>query len=297
MKKSKALSTLILIVLTPTLTLAKSQSSVHKLRTDTLYTPSSGQSEFVTEVNTVSGALDATPAGQKLDYSGAGLVLSYGYGISSGFAIYLKQEYDAYKFDYSNPTSSAKSNGLGDSTLGFKGLIGQSVFFYYNLDYTAQMSSAYEDNKDTGELTPGSVRPSINLDVGLGGSIEKLSFGVVASLNNYAKGNYDKVSGGVKTSSSYESGSGTKTKFFLQYGAGWIVGASYEKVNVDSYFVITNGSPSLTASTATNETKVYTIIPVSASEMLISASSIGVESPSGIKSSVINATLGFRVEF
>lgn len=223
-----------------------------------------------------NGTTDSSPIGQKTEYSGFNIDFGYSFGVSDFIALYALQGYKSTEYSYSNPNGSGKVNGIGDTTLGAKGIINIEKFYiYYDAAYSLALADQYRTNATTREQTAVSSRPDMMFAGGGGLSLGVFGAGGVVGYHMFQDGEAESSSGSVKTITKHKAGTGLDWKVYGQLEYNFKVGVSYEENKVDEFNVVTSGVSSIQGEATDTAITVYGIIPVGAQgEALVSAAKI-----------------------
>lgn len=274
-------------------------ASSEGMKSEDMFAPKSGGHEIYTALSIPTGKVET--AGVSVNFTGMALNLGYSYGFSDMVALDLNQEYQTLDVTTTPATSSTKTSGLGDTTLGVKGLLnGSSHFLYYGANYKLGLLNT---NKTTvaangdSEASPVNARPSLNLNFGGGANLGMFDLGGIFEYSLFQDGDAKSETAGVTTTTKHKSGSGTRWKLFGQLNMGWKLGLSYQESVVDSY-------DSEVASVVTNVAKdeqkrlaLYGIFPVSNMDILVSFAKPEPKDTTGQTWSYYEITAALRASF
>lgn len=237
------------------------------LMTNEIYAPKAGMTNILLSLALPNGSIDVTsPVGAtKQTLSGSEVGLEVGYGFSENFSGYVSFTNVDRKSTYNTtPESFNKIVGLGDNIIGFKGNINNTTsWLHYDLSYASSNKKPITAESTTGEITAGSIRPSINAKVAVGVPGPSFTFGGKLIYSAYQEGTYNSTTSGVIiTPQTHKTGNGSAWQIFLQSNTSWKYGLSYAETKIDQYDGIQSGVPGVFAANYILLPSIYLVAPL-----------------------------------
>lgn len=234
------------------------------LKTNDMFAPRLEQFEVFLGASIPYGNTDSTPLGQKRETSGYIASGSLAYGLLDWLAIYGSQTYQSYDYTYSNPRSTAKVTGFGNSIFGAKGIMNfDGPFAYYDASYSIGLADKSKLSSTDRAETAIARRPDLKLQAGAGLPIEMFSGGFLITGHLYQEGERTTSTTGFNdTTTKYNAGTGLDWKIYAQIEKGWKLGLSYDEKKTHSFTTVTNGFSSNNAEVTLSAITVYGILPL-----------------------------------
>lgn len=239
-----------------------------------MYAPKRASFDFVAGAHLPFGKYESN--GTDMDYKGFGLGLELAYGVMDNLAVYVKQGHEATEIE-----NYKKREGLTNTSVGVKGLIGMdNMFFYYDASYTMALLGKAETDKAF------DARPVLALLAGFGADIEQFGLGAMLGFDMYQSGDEENNS----VTSEHDAGNGMNWKVYAQYQPSWKVGLSYGSKTVDK--------TDTDDKSQTDTLSVYGIIPINAeSDVFASINKPEIKEPSGVTSSAYVVEAKYLLRF
>lgn len=277
------------------------KTSAAAVKTYGISAPLYHQTELLFGMGSILGNLDSTPAGQKAEYNGFALSANYAYGLSDSVSLYVNQTYTNLDIALTNPTSSYKTSGLGDTRVGVKGVINfDKSYFYCEGSYTTGLAGKAKLDTTAGSTTESAVstRSKMTLTGGGGIPIRDTSVGAQLAYTLFQDGDREISRLGVSTTEKNKSGTGLAWKVYGQLEMVWKAGLSYEESKTDEYNVISSGMSSITKDSTNTQVTAYGIIPFgNANELMIAISKFDNKEATKTKYNLYGIELMYRKIF
>lgn len=246
------------------------------LLTNEICMPAKGITSFTISLGIPTGTIDSTSGGGNIETkSGTETHFDLAYGVTDKFSVYGNFEnLDRRSSFNTTPATNAYSIGLGDFSVGVKGLLDKTTnWLYYDVSAIKASKSTINTELTTGETSPGSVRPSFNFKIGFGLPNPSFTFGLNYTYSMYQSGESSNTnSGSVTSTTSHQSGNGMSWQMFLQSTTFWRFGFSYKETRIDSYTKETSGVSSTNNANTTLLPAIYLLVPMGpAADVILTA--------------------------
>ena len=265
-------------------------------KTTDMYAPKMGVSEFTAGLVIPTGSIENSAA--KVEYSGYGLTVHYGYGFSEYATAYVTQQYSSIDIKQTGAATTT-TKGLANTIVGLKGIVEYApAFLFYDVNYQRSIFAKDKSDLTNNENTAASARPSLNLNIGAGTAVNSFGFGALLGYSFYQEGETETVTNAGSTTAKNKAANGSSWKIYAQYEPSWKLGAAYAMTTTESFDRVNGATTTSQAKSELKAISVYGIIPATPeSEVFVEITKYEPKDTTGSDYKIYYASATYRLTF